>query len=278
MSDSQGAPLGEPLSEALRPEIDVKAMPHIIRRIVLLGIKVDPVQVALAIGSSLGAAVAGLIVPRLFGPAVDQVAALLKAHNQAQAIHMPAAQQALLEARSVHALWVAAAMIVVATSIQGILTGVGGYNGERVSQKVAYVLRLDYFRQLQRLSFGFHDKIHSGDLITRGMIDLEGTRMFIQNGLMMSLTLVLLLVVATFMMFAADPIMALLALTFVPISVVTLGRVGFLLRIAWMRVQTLMSVLTPTMEENLQGIRVVRSPSPQPPSRWPSSTRRPPKP
>ena len=242
MSDSQGAPLGAPLSEALRPEIDVKAMPHIIRRIVLLGIKTDPVQVALAIGCSLGAAIAGLIVPRLFGPAVDQVAALLKAHDHAIAVHMSAAQQKVLEAQSLHALWIAAAMIVIATSIQGVLTGVGGYNGERVSQKVAYVLRLDYFRQLQRLSFGFHDKIHSGDLITRGMIDLEGTRMFIQNGMMMSLTLVLLLVVATVMMFAADPIMALLALTFVPISIVTLGRVGFLLRIAWMRVQTLMSV------------------------------------
>src|ERR1700722_14937087 len=193
MSDSQGAPLGAPLSEALRPEIDVKAMPHIIRRIVLLGIKTDPVQVALAIGCSLGAAIAGLIVPRLFGPAVDQVAALLKAHDHAIAVHMSAAQQKVLEAQSLHALWIAAAMIVIAASIQGVLTGVGGYNGERVSQKVAYVLRLDYFRQLQRLSFGFHDKIHSGDLITRGMIDLEGTGMFIQNGMMMSLTLVLLL-------------------------------------------------------------------------------------
>ena len=115
------------------------------------------------------------------------------------------------------------------------------------------------FQHLQRLPFGFHDKIHSGDLITRGMIDLEGTRMFIQNGMMMSLTLVLLLVVATGLMFAADPVLALLALTFVPISVYSLGRVGFYLRIAWMRVQTLMSILTLTMEENLQGIRVVRS-------------------
>jgi ATP-binding cassette subfamily B multidrug efflux pump len=259
MSDSQGASLGGPLNEALRPEIDVKAMPHIIRRIVLLGFKVDPVQVALAMASSLGAAVAGLVVPRLFGPAIDQVNSLWTAHRHAQAIHMALAQQALLDARSEHGLWFAAIMIVIATSIQGLLTGVGSYNAERVSQKVAYVLRLDYFRQLQRLPFGFHDKIHSGDLITRGMIDLEGTRMFIQNGLMMSLTLVLLLVVATVMMFAADPIMALLALTFVPISIYTLGRVGFLLRIAWMRVQTLMSILTLTMEENLQGIRVVRS-------------------
>ena len=143
--------------------------------------------------------------------------------------------------------------------VQGVLTGLSGFQAEWVSQKVAYRLRLDFFRQLQRLSFGFHDKIHSGDLITRGMIDLEGTRMFIQNGMMMSLTLVLLLVVATWMMFATDPVMALLALAFVPFSVVTLGRVGFLLRVAWMRVQTLMSILTLTMEENLQGIRVVRA-------------------
>jgi ATP-binding cassette subfamily B protein len=259
MSDSQGAPLGEPLSEALRPEIDVKAMPHIIRRIVLMAFKVDPVQVALAMICSLGAAVANLTVPRLFGSAVNQITHLLGATARARAVHMSASQAALLHGRSEHALWFAAILIVIATTIQGILTGVGGYNGERVSQKVAYVLRLDYFRQLQRLSFGFHDKIHSGDLITRGMIDLEGTRAFIQNGLMTSLTLVLLLVVATTMMFASDWVMALLALTFVPISIYTLARVGFLLRLAMMRVQTLMSILTLVMEENLQGIRVVRS-------------------
>jgi ATP-binding cassette subfamily B protein len=149
--------------------------------------------------------------------------------------------------------------MVLTGTIQGVLTGLGGYQGERISQKVAYHLRLDYFKHLQRLPFGFHDKIHSGDLITRGMIDLEGTRMFIQSGMMQSLTLVLLLVVATTMMFRADPILALLALTFVPISIFTLVQVGYLLRVAWMRVQTLMSVLTLTMEENLQGIRVVRS-------------------
>ena len=34
---------------------------------------------------------------------------------------------------------------------------------------------------------------------------------------------------------------------------------GFLLRVTWLQVQRLMSILTLTMEENLQGIRVVRS-------------------
>ena len=259
MSDSIGAPSGEaPIVDA-RPQIDVKAMPHILRRIVVLALQTDPWQVVLAIVCSLGSAVASLAVPRLFGHAVDQIAALLKALDHARVIHESTAQQHLLATQSANALWVSAALVVGVSIVQGLLTGFSGFQAEWVSQKVAYKLRLDYFRQLQRLSFGFHDKIHSGDLITRGMIDLEGTRMFIQNGMMMSLTLVLLLVVATWLMFAADPIMALLALAFVPFSVVTLGRVGFLMRIAWMKIQTQLSVLTLTMEENLQGIRVVRA-------------------
>ncbi len=259
MSDSQGAPLSASVSEALRPEIDVRAMPHILRRIVIMGWKTDRLQVLLAVGCSLGSAVASLIVPRIFGHAVDQVRDRLVALDGARTAHASAALLATMQHNALTTLWVGAAMVIGVGIVQGLLTGLSGFQAEWVSQKVAYKLRLDYFRQLQRLSFGFHDKIHSGDLITRGMIDLEGTRMFIQNGMMMSLTLVLLVVVATWMMFAADPIMALLALAFVPVSIFTLARVGFLLRIAWMRVQTLMSVLTLTMEENLQGIRVVRS-------------------
>jgi len=243
---------------AAKPAIDVKAMPQILRRIVVMALKVDGRQVAVAMLCSLGAAVTTLIVPRLFGASINQIAALLKEVKTAELGHQ-AAQQVILQSQSLQALWIAAGLIILATTAQGLLTGLGGYQAEKVSQKVAYQLRLDYFRHLQRLSFGFHDKIHSGDLITRGMIDLEGTRMFIQNGMMQSLTLALMLTVATAMMFIADPIMALLALTFVPVSIFTLGRVGFLLRLAWMRVQALTSLMTLAMEENLQGVRVVRA-------------------
>jgi len=260
MSQSYGgASSGGPAGVQVRPEIDVKAMPRILRRIVVLAFRTDPFQVVLAMVCSLVAAVAGLTVPRLFGGAVNKVAALLKALNHAKQIHESAAQQVALLHHSQDSLLVVAGLVILTTTVQGLLVGFGGYQGELVSQKVAYRLRLDYFQHLQRLSFRFHDKIHSGDLITRGMIDLEGTRMFIQNGMMQSLTLVLLLVVATTMMFLSDPIMALLALGFVPFSIYTLGRVGYLMRVAWMRVQNLMSILTLVMEENLQGIRVVRA-------------------
>ena len=91
------------------------------------------------------------------------------------------------------------------------------------------------------------------------MLDLEGTRMFIQNGMMQCLTLILLLVGASALMIADDPKMAALGLAHVPIAIFLLGRMGFLLRVAWMRIQQLMSMLSLTMEENLQGVRVVRA-------------------
>lgn len=143
--------------------------------------------------------------------------------------------------------------------IRGVLTMMTGYQAEYVSQRVGYDLRLQYFQQLQRLSFGFHDRIHSGDLVTRGMLDLEGARVFIQNGVMQLVSLLLLLGFAAYMMLTTDLVMGLIGTAFVPIAGFALGRMGFLLRVTWLRVQELMAVLTLTMEENLQGIRVVRA-------------------
>src|SRR5271167_660685 len=111
MSDSIGAPPGEAPSVGTRPQIDVKAMPHILRRIVLLALDTDPWQVALAIVCSLGSAVASLAVPRLFGHAVDQIAGLLKALDHARIAHETAAQQHLLATQSANALWVSAGLV-----------------------------------------------------------------------------------------------------------------------------------------------------------------------
>jgi ATP-binding cassette subfamily B multidrug efflux pump len=242
-----------------RPTVDVSAMPKVLRRIVTMTLKTAPWEVALAIACSLGAAIAGLVTPRLFGHAIDQVQALLASAQHAHQSGWTAAQVAALEGSSRTALIVTAALVIGANALRGVLTGWGGFMGEKVSQTVAYRWRLAYFQQLQRLPFGFHDKIHSGDLITRGMLDLEGARMFIQNGMMQCLTLVLLLAGASTLMILDDPKMAALGLMFVPIAVVALGRMGFLLRVTWMHVQQLMSLLTLTMEENLQGVRVVRA-------------------
>ncbi len=220
-------------------------MPRVLQRITALALKY-PGRVSLAIACSLGSAVASLTLPRLFGAAVDQAQVLLTA-GAAQASEAQAA------------LWGTALLVIAATVVRGLMTMAAGYHGEYVSQQVGYDLRLRFFQQLQRLSFGFHDRIHSGDLITRGMLDLEGARVFIQGGMMQALTLALLLGFASYMMLSADLVMGLIGLAFVPVAGAALGRMGFLLRVTWLRVQELMAILTLTMEENLQGIRVVRA-------------------
>jgi ATP-binding cassette subfamily B protein len=225
--------------------VDVKAMPSVLARIAGLAMRY-PGRVALTVVTSLFGAMASLTLPKLFGQAVDQASHLLADG----AAHADAARRALL---------ISALLVIAATVARGFLTMAAGYLGESLSQKVAYDLRLDFFRQLQRLSFGFHDKIHSGDLITRGMLDLEGARAFVVGAMLPALSLGLLVGFAAWMMFATDPVMALVGLSFVPVAGWALGRMGFLLRVTWLRVQEMMGLLTLTMEENLQGIRVVRA-------------------
>ena len=218
-------------------------MPRILRRIAGDAVARAPGRAALAMIASLCAAVASLSLPPLLGRAV----------NVAHSLSNPS------DAGARHALLVTAGLVVLATTARGLFTGLANYEAEWVSQRVAYRYRLDFFAQLQRLSFGFHDRIHSGDLVTRGMLDLEGARSFIQNGMLTALTLALLLGIATWRMIAADPTLAAVGLAFTPIAAVVLGRMGILLRVTWLQVQRLMSILTLTMEENLQGIRVVRA-------------------
>jgi ATP-binding cassette subfamily B protein len=205
-----------------------------------------PVSLAATVAASVAGAVATLLVPRLIGRMVDQVHGLLSVG----ADHAGQARAALLAS---------AVFIVLATTGRGLLAMISSYLGERLSQRVAFDLRVRYFDQLQRLSFAFHDSIHSGDLITRGMLDLEGMRAFIQAMLLNALTLVLLVGLFGGAMIQADPGLAVVSLGFAPAAGWVLARSGVALRRTWNQVQEQMSRLTLIMEENLQGARVVRA-------------------
>ena len=241
MSDSPPGGRGAALSDVQM--VDVSAMPSVLARIAALTLRYRA-RVALTVVTSLFATIASLTLPRLYGRAIDD------------ALRLSASGQAGI-AR--HALLLTAGLVLAATTVRGVLTAATGYQSEYLSQRVAYDLRLKFFQQLQRLSFGFHDRVHSGDLVTRGMLDLEGTRAFVQTTLQQALSLVMLIGFSAYMMVSTDRLMAALALAFVPVAAFALARMGFLLRVTWLRVQQLMSILTLTMEENLQGIRVVRA-------------------
>jgi ATP-binding cassette subfamily B protein len=219
--------------------------PQILRRLAKLGFE-HPWRLGLATASMLAASFFGLLVPKLLGSGVDQASAFLKAG----ASHAGEARTALLTT---------GVLILCAGLSRGLLTAFFGYNAENVSQQVGAKLRRRYFAKLQDMSFEFHDRIHSGDLITRGMLDLEGARQFIDQGMLRVLMIVLMIVSSIALMLSADFTMGLLALSFVPFGAWRAMSMGVKMRRIWLKLQDLMSGLTRTMEENLQGIRVVRA-------------------
>ena len=202
-------------------------------------------QVAITAVATLLAAALALAIPRLLGQAVDQAHGVLVAGTAGAA--------------SSQALWITALTLLVVSVVRGLATMMQNYFGEAVSHHVGYELRLAVYEKLQRQSFSFHDRAHSGDLITLGLLDVEGVRGFFPAGLARMLLLVTLIGVGAYVMISTDLLLGLISLSFVPFvawrSVVTHLR----LRATWLVLQDKLSILSRVMDENLGGIRVVRA-------------------
>jgi ATP-binding cassette subfamily B protein len=133
------------------------------------------------------------------------------------------------------------------------------YMGESVGQHIGYELRMLYYEKLQRLSFSYHAGVHTGDLITRGILDVEGVRMFVQTALLRTVFLVVLIGTGMYLMLTKDLQLGLISLSFVPFVAWRATAARLRLRSNWYSLQEKLSSLTKVMDENLGGIRVVRA-------------------
>ncbi|HHY49905.1 MAG TPA: ABC transporter ATP-binding protein [Alphaproteobacteria bacterium] len=212
-------------------------------RIILLNLR-HPWQVAIAIVATLVACGFQLWIPRLLGEAVDQARPLVAgtSTNLAES-----------------ALWTTAMVLLAASIARGLFTLLQNYFAEAVGHHCAYELRLATYEKLQNLSFSFHDRVHSGDLIMLGIIDIEGVRMFFSTGLVRAVLLSVLIGVGAYLLISTDLVLGLLSLSFVPYVGWRSSVMQLALRKTWLELQDRMSDLSRVMEENLGGTRVVRA-------------------
>ncbi|MBX4903628.1 ABC transporter ATP-binding protein [Rhizobium bangladeshense] len=204
-----------------------------------------PWQAGFAIGATLIASTFQLMIPRLLGQAVDHTQMAMGGGAAGQA-----AQDALLAT---------ALLLLGASVLRGLFTMVQNYYSESVGHHMGYELRLACYEKIQRLSFSFHDTVHSGDLITVGLLDLEGVRMYFSTALVRMILLSILIGIGAYMLLSTDVVLGLLALSFVPFVGWRSSATQLRLRATWLDLQERLSVLTRIMEENLGGIRVVRA-------------------
>lgn len=201
-----------------------------------------PWQVTAAITATFVAASLQLAIPRLLGRAVDQTQGVLT--------DAAGAENALFQT----------ALILLAVSVfRGLFTMLQNYFGEGVGHHVGYELRMAYYEKLQRLSFGFHDEVHTGDLITLGILDIDGVRMFFATGLVRLVLLAVLIGVGAYILISTDVLLGLVSLSFVPFVAWRSSVTQLRLRATWLALQERLAVVSRIMDENLGGIRVVRA-------------------
>ncbi len=133
------------------------------------------------------------------------------------------------------------------------------YNAERVSQSVAFDLRNELFAKIQRLSFSYHDRNQTGQLMIRATDDVEKVRMFIAQGLMMTVQALVILTTALIILFATNATLMLTLLPVLPLAMILFLVFGRLTQPLFMKVQQKLSRLNTILQENLAGIRVVKA-------------------
>ena len=192
--------------------------------------------------SMFGAAAAYLFLPYYFGVAIDQVKVLAEGG-----------------AFPLQSLLLITGIIIGLSVVRGALSYFQTYMGEAVSQFVSYDLRNRFYDHVQHLSFGFHDKNHTGHLMSRAITDVENIRMFVNMGIVRTPYFAILMVVVSVILIRMDWQLGLLGISFMPPVILVSGIIRLKLRRAWLKIQDMMAELNTVLQENLTGQRVVKA-------------------
>ena len=157
------------------------------------------------------------------------------------------------------AVWQGSGVMLLA-ALGGAATTIGqGIARAQISQGIAFDLRNDMFRHIQRFSFANLDRMQTGQLMTRVSSDVDVARMFLSAGLALLLRTVLMVIGSLAMMLIIDWQLSLVMVAMLVLS----GTVIFwLLRVVgplFSIVQQKLGRLNTQVQENLAGVHVVKA-------------------
>lgn len=226
------------------------AVPNMIRRVidaVTSGYIADQVLGAL---DKIPASLMGAALPRMLEvmkyPA-DLTAEQLKVQLAADVANAPPA------------LINALILIVIFAVLRGVFAFLQAYWAEKNSQAVAYDLRNDLYSKIQTLSFSYHDKNQTGQLMIRATDDVEKVRLFIGQGLLQLVGAFILLVGTIIILFSSNAALAWTVMPILPVALVLFVIFAGLSRPMFAQVQQKLSALNTVLQENLAGIKVIKA-------------------
>jgi len=192
--------------------------------------------------SMAGAMVAYIMLPQYFGEAIDDISMVLETgeYDQGAIVNI--------------------VLIILGLSVlRGVLSFFQTYLGEALSQFVSYDLRNSFYNHVQYQSFGFHDRNHTGNLMSRAITDTENIRMFINMGLVRGPYFLGLFVFVAAILIRMDWQLGLVSVAFMPIVIVYSGMIRIKMRAIWLVVQEKMAEMSTVVQENFTGVQVVKA-------------------
>lgn len=127
------------------------------------------------------------------------------------------------------------------------------------SRRIEFDLRNDLFGHLLKLPFSFYNRQKTGDIMARATNDMDAVRSILGPGIMNAVNTVVVTAVAIPVMIWISPTLTLYSLLPMVLLPVIVKRLGPLLHERFTAVQEQFSEVSSHAQENLNGIRVVKS-------------------
>ncbi len=169
------------------------------------------------------------------------------------------ADNALQPDSTTRILLVIALGFVVLAVFEGSFTFLSGRLTAQTAEGITFRLRRFVFDHLQRLSFAYHDKTPTGELIQRSTSDVDALRRFYADQAIGIGRIMMVFGINFTALLILNVRLAFVSIVFIP--VIILLSVFFFKRIAkaYEKYQEQEAVLSTTLQENLSGVRVVKA-------------------
>src|SRR6201995_3408669 len=128
-----------------------------------------------------------------------------------------------------------------------------------MSRHIEYDMKNELYAHYQLLSLAFYRRHNTGDLMNRATEDVSRVRMYLGPGIMYTINTVTLFVIAICFMLTVNLKLTIVAILPLPILALTIFYVHNIINFRSEKIQQRLSVLSSFVQENLSGIRVIKS-------------------
>ena len=149
-------------------------------------------------------------------------------------------------------------MVLVALG-RGLFNFGQSFWAEKASQGVAYDLRNKIFDRIENLSFSYHDRAQTSQLLTRITSDVEQIRSFLGTSLIQVVSSIVTLLATSVILLLMNWRLALISLALVPLAALILANFLIKNQKVFGLAQERLGDLNGVLQENISGVRIVKA-------------------